>query len=393
MSPVFATRRRAEQFHTLVEQSTPVSERPSPALPADLLDLVAQLRAVEPPAPRPEFSASLREDLMAAADTLLLPSEDTRRLTLPPRRTRRDRRIAVLVGAAALVGASTSLAVAAQSALPGEMLYPLKRVLEDAGTGAALNEQARGVSLLESATDRLTEVTALLRTGDLREGRTVAATLVDFSDQSLEASEVLLADYAETGDETAVLELRDFAATSMEALAQVEAMLPEEAQAELQQAAEVLAEIDVAAAQACPSCGGGITQIPSVLLSAGRGGVPGLTEVVPAPVVGPAPGQAPAGPGKGDGTGDDAGGASGGGNGGNDVGGGLLPDSPAVTGGGGGQGPNGPLDDITDTVTGGGNTSQGGGGGGSGGGGGGGVTDPLEDVIEDLDDTVGGLLD
>lgn len=393
MSPVFATRRRAEQFHTLVEQSTPVSERPSPALPADLLDLVAQLRAVEPPAPRPGFSASLREDLMAAADTLLLPSEDTRRLTLPPRRTRRDRRIAVLVGAAALVGASTSLAVAAQSALPGEMLYPLKRVLEDAGTGAALNEQARGVSLLESATDRLTEVTALLRTGDLREGRTVAATLVDFSDQSLEASEVLLADYAETGDETAVLELRDFAATSMEALAQVEAMLPEEAQAELQQAAEVLAEIDVAAAQACPSCGGGITQIPSVLLSAGRGGVPGLTEVVPAPVVGPAPGQAPAGPGKGDGTGDDAGGASGGGNGGNDVGGGLLPDSPAVTGGGGGQGPNGPLDDITDTVTGGGNTSQGGGGGGSGGGGGGGVTDPLEDVIEDLDDTVGGLLD
>ncbi len=392
MSPVFATRRRAEQFHTLVEQSTPVSERPSPALPADLLDLVAQLRAVEPPAPRPEFSATLREDLMAAADTLLLPSEDTRRLTLPPRRTRRDRRIAVLVGAAALVGASTSLAVAAQSALPGEMLYPLKRVLEDAGTGAALNEQARGVSLLESATDRLTEVTALLRTGDLREGRTVAATLVDFSDQSLEASEVLLADYVETGDETAVLELRDFAATSMEALAQVEAMLPEEAQAELQQAAEVLAEIDVAAAQACPSCGGGITQIPSVLLSAGRGGVPGLTEVVPAPVVGPAPGQAPAGPGKGNGTGGASGGGDGGSDGGGDGGGGLLPDSPAVTGGGGGQGPNGPLDDITDTVTGGGNTSQGGGGGGSGGGGGG-VTDPLEDVIEDLDDTVGGLLD
>jgi hypothetical protein len=383
MSPVFATRRRAEQFHTQVETSTPVAEHP--ALPSDLLDLVAQLRAVEPAAPRPDFSTTLRADLLAAADTLLLPSEDTRRLTLPPRHSRRDRRIAAVVGAAALVGASSSLAVAAQSALPGDMLYPLKRVLEDAEAGAQLSEQARGESLLDSAADRLSEVTALLRTGDLREGPTVARTLTDFSDQSLEAAEVVIADYEETGDDTAVLELRDFAATSMQTLAQVEAMLPDEAQDELQQAAEVLTQIDADAAQACPSCSGGITQIPSVLLSsAGRVAVPEDVEVVPAPVVDADAGQGSGGQGRPGGSDGGTGGATGGAGGTGDN---LLPDSPSIDAGGGGGGQDGgdPIDDITDALTDDETASQGGGG----------TTgvDPLDDVLEDVDDTVDDTVD
>lgn len=375
MSPVYATRRRAEEFHALVEGSTPASD---PRL-ADALAVVGQLREVAPVEPRAEFSAALRAELMAAADTLLLPSADTQRLTLPPRRTARDRRIAAFVGACAVVGASTSLAVAAQSALPGEMLYPLKRVLEDAEAGAQLSDEARGTTLLDSATDRLAEVSALLRTGDLREGPVVADTLVDFSDQALEASELLLADYAETGDEGSVEELLTFTSSSMGTLAQLETLLPEEALDELQYAAEVLAEIDAAAARACPSCEGGITQVPPSLL-AGRLPEPQVVTVVPAPVVssrGPRSGDGKGGTQDGEGTGGTSGGT------GDD--GGLLPDAPDIgsgnggTTGGTGDDTDGPIEDITDAVTGGSTTS------------GDGITgvDPLDEVVEDVDDGLG----
>jgi hypothetical protein len=115
MSPVFATKRRAEEFNTLVESST---EALADARYSEVLALVDQLRELEPPAPRPDFTLALREQLMAAADTVLLPApdraSDTARLALPPRRTARDRRIAAAVGAAAIIGASTSVAVAAQ---------------------------------------------------------------------------------------------------------------------------------------------------------------------------------------------------------------------------------------------------------------------------------------
>jgi len=380
MTAVFPAR-RAEEFNDLVEGTStrPVRDARTTAL----LEVVGQLREVEPVEPRPEFTASLREELMAAADTLLLPSETTQRLTLPPRRTARERRVAAFVGACAVVGASTSLAVAAQSALPGEMLYPLKRVLESAETGVQLSDEARGVTLLGNASDRLAEVTALLRTGDLGEGPNIEDTLTTFSDQSLEASELLLSDYAATGDEASIEELRDFTATSMQTLAQLEALLPEEARDELQYAAEVLTEIDAAAATACPACKGGITQIPPALLaSAGRVPEPQVTTVIPGPVV---EAEEPrSGDGQGGTKGDDGG--QPGGTTGDD--GGLLPDGPDIgsggggsTGGGGDDDPEGPIEEIADAVTGDGTTS------------GGGVTgiDPLDDVIDEVDDGLGEL--
>src|SRR5687767_14456050 len=145
MTTVFSVRRRAEEFNTLVEDTSAGGSRD--ARLTDFLDLVAMMRDLTPVEPSPAFTTTLREQLMDAADTLLLPSADTQRLTLPPRRSR-DKRIAALVGGFAIVGASTSLAVAASTALPGEMLYPLKRVLESAETGAHMSDEGKGTSLL-----------------------------------------------------------------------------------------------------------------------------------------------------------------------------------------------------------------------------------------------------
>lgn len=376
MSPVFATKRRAEEFHDLVEHAT---ETLDPRY-TDALDLVTHLRAIEQPEPRAEFTASLREELMVAAESLLLPSRDTQRLTLPPRHSARDRRLAAFVGGIAVVGATSSLAVAAQSALPGEMLYPLKQVLESAGTGAHLSDEARGESMLSRATDRLAEVTALTRTGDLSDGPAIEQTLSSFSDQSLQASELLLGDHAASGDEKAVQELRDFTSASMGTLAQLETLLPAEARDELQHAAEVLAEIDAAAAAACPTCRGGIADIPANLLSAGRVADPVVVdEVVRGPVVAAEEPKAGQGPRSGGTKQSDGGTGSDGGNGDD---GGPLPDTPDVggtTGSGTGQGDDdGPIEKIAEAVTGKGDTNIKGGT----------DIDPLEDVLEDVDDVV-----
>ena len=104
---------------------------------------------------------------MTAADTALVPSgtakvpTETERLTLPPRRSARERRIAAAVGGLALVGATTSMAMAAQDALPGEALYPVKRAMENAQTGLQLDEGDKGATLLANASGRLDEVSAL----------------------------------------------------------------------------------------------------------------------------------------------------------------------------------------------------------------------------------------
>ena len=381
MSPVFATHRRAEEFNTLVESSTGAVDD---TRYAGVLALVEQLRALEPPAPRPDFTLALREQLMAAADTVLLPApdraSDTARLTLPPRRTARDRRLAAAVGAAAIVGASTSIAVAAQSALPGEMLYPVKRLLENAQTEAHLSDGGKGTSLLSNAADRLAEVTELSRTSDLDEASTIAATLSAFSEQSLAASDLLLDDFEQTGDRSSVEELNVFTASSMETLSQLEAVLPPGTSDELQYAAQVLSQIDAAASQACPSCRGGLDQIPAALLAAGELTEPSVTYVSP-PLVEDA---SASGGGKQAGSqgGDkDSGGTEGSG----DDSGALDPaDLPASGDGPTVDDPTGPLDDIVGGLTGGGGEQT------SGGGGGGDVVDDtvdaVEDVIEILDD-------
>lgn len=375
MTSVFTARRRAEEFHSLVEGDS--TGRAPDARYARVVRLVEELRALPAPEPRREFTVELRERLLAAADTLLVPSDDTRRLTLPPRRTTRDRRVAAAVGAAALVGASTSLAVAAQTALPGEMLYPLKRAIEDAEAELRMSPEDKGAVLLAAATDRLDEIRALSLHGSLDEGQVMAETLVTFAEQAAAASDLLLDDYSETGDESSVQTLNDFTASSMESLAELQGELPEDARDELRYAVQVLTDIDAAAERACPSCPGGIDEIPSVLLSAGEMADPGVV-VLPGTFVADAKTRG----GKDDGRR---------GTGGTQQDGGPIDepiddpevlDDPTDDEPGGGDGETSdPLGEVTDGLTGGGQQTTGGG-----------LTgvpqvdDPVADVTESLDD-------
>jgi hypothetical protein len=266
MSPVFPARRRAEEFQAMVEKST---QRGSDARLGDLLEIVETLRDVPPVTARPEFVAELREQLLDEARTAAARTskgaDAAARLTLPrstPAR-RRERRLAAAIGGLAIVGATTGMAVASQSALPGDPLYPLKRVIENVQTGVQADDDAKGKALLDNASGRLDEVEQLSREG--KDAEAISETLQTFTDQADEASELLLADYAENGREGSIERLREFTADSMTTLTALQGQVPEEARASLIKAAQTLTRIDEEALLACPSCGPDvITQIPAV---------------------------------------------------------------------------------------------------------------------------------
>lgn len=266
MSPVYASKRRADEFQALVEHQH--LSATAEAQLGDLLLLVESLRDIQPVLPRADFSTSLRERLMAAAEIELVPGSPAAKLALPPRRTKRERRIAAAVGGLALVGATTGLAAAAQTALPGDPLYPLKRAIENAQTGLTMGDQAKGATLLSNAQDRLDELTKLTARGD--DQAAMSQTLTDFTDQATQASDLLLADYAQTGHASSITELRDFTASSLDSLADLAPQVDGDAHDALIHAASVLTQIDAAAERACASCGGaGISDLPAILTQGG----------------------------------------------------------------------------------------------------------------------------
>jgi hypothetical protein len=259
----FRAQRRADDFDSLVERSS-TGETSGAGDPRDahLLELVGALRGVPDPQPRPEFVADLRSRLMAEAETALVPT-DVARLQLPARRTSRERRIAAIVGGLAIAGATTSVAVAAQSALPGESLYPIKRVIESAHSGLSLGEARKGSTELANASSRLDEVEALAQDRDLGDEERIGRTLGSFTDQATSGADLLLSDYAQTGRKSSIAQLRDFASSSMDRLVELEPEIPYGARDELIAAANTLAQIDAEAEQQCATCGGTpITSIP-----------------------------------------------------------------------------------------------------------------------------------
>lgn len=277
MRTVFTAHRRAEEFDALLEGTARLSPRDEARF-AELLETVGRLQSAPPPVPRAEFVGDLRDRLMAAAETELVPVDPATRarLTLAPadpRKVRRDRRVATLLGTAALVGATGSVAVAAQASLPGDSLYPVKRALESAHAGVAIGDEGRGEVLLSSAALRLEEVEQLVGGQDAPEPETRAATattLTTFAEQADEASRLLLADYSETGREGSVIVLREFTAARMEQLEALSALVPPEASDELLAAADLLIDIDARTREACPDCAGaGITEMPHFLASGG----------------------------------------------------------------------------------------------------------------------------
>ena len=264
MTALFSARRRADEFAAAVDgRSRAVPEELRP-----LVSVATALRAEQTEAtPRPEFTAELRVLLMAEAERSLSPDAP---LVLPPRQHGpRERRLAVAASVAVLLGGSAGMAAAAQNALPGEALYPVKRGIERAEAGLSVSTAGRGEDLLRQADGRLVEVEGLLA-GSPTAAPQVPSTIQDFIDQAQEGAELMLASFEETSDPATVVAVREFAASGIGMLQEIARTAPPEAQDELAAAAMTLKDIDARAAEACPSCGDDLPdlQVPGVFLAA-----------------------------------------------------------------------------------------------------------------------------
>ena len=248
MSPVFATRRHAEEFEAVVDGLT--TRNASDDRYDDLLELVGALRAVPQPVARAEFVTELRDRLVAEAAAMpVVAAAEAERLRLrsadPGRVARpRERRVAVALGGLALLGATTTMAVVAQSALPGDVLYPLKRAVESAHVGVSVGDEGKGSTLLANASTRLDEVEQLAQQDADDRPAEISDTLSDFTEQATEASDLLLTAYADDGDPQSVNHLHSFTASSMASLAGLDGKLPDTAQDEWVHAVTTLVRID-----------------------------------------------------------------------------------------------------------------------------------------------------
>lgn len=268
MTAAFSARRRADEFEALLSRGpdatlTDAEERRYAAL----LEVVAALDAVPEVAPRPEFTASLRERLMAEADTALVSQPVVpSRLAMPAPTRSRHRRLGAIVGGAAILGSAATMAVAAQTALPGESLYGVKRGIEAAEVRLATDDAARGRTLLAQADTRLTELEALAAGEGGRE-ELASETLADFTRQSSDGVRSLLVSYETGGADGDAQAARDFTSASLQRLAALDGALPESARDQLVSAGQAITDLDAEVGSVCAACTGGITSVPDFLLT------------------------------------------------------------------------------------------------------------------------------
>lgn len=258
MIPVTPRGRRAEEFAAALEGRGDAAGRHE-----ELLEVVGALRSVPAPQPRPEYVADLRARLMAEAEVAL--GEVERKLSLPASSPgRRDRRIGIAAGAIALVGVTSSVAVASQSALPGDTLYPIKRAIEGASTTLTVDDSSKADRILGNAKNRLAEVESLAERGKPDKVQ-LGGTIEAFTSQAEDGADLLLDDYAATGDEKAIEKLHSFTAESIARLGTLGERLPESALAPLAAAVDTLASLDDLASKLCPACDVPQLQLPPLL--------------------------------------------------------------------------------------------------------------------------------
>lgn len=258
-----------------------------------LADLATSVRDhAEIMAPSAAFRTALRDDLLAAADAPPGPLAWAR--TAWGTRTARLRtstRMAVATMTASSMLGTAGIAVAAQDALPGELLYGLKGLTEDARLALAEDGLAQARLHLAFAQERLEELEAL--TGRLGSDEVVA--LLAEMDFHSEAGAEAFMDGVNAGAIDAT-EIREFTARQRDRLVGMLDALPLLARPVAEDSLELLRRIEVSAAWFVPAvidcdcndAGGVDTTADPQPRTTARSGPRGVLTDIAAPGDGPA---------------------------------------------------------------------------------------------------------
>ncbi len=226
---------------------------------ADLVACAEQLCESAVAEPSAEFRSALRTQLMTEASTVLSPvAARPQHAPRPPLRTpslRFRRRLAGLTAALVSSAGFVGLVGASAEALPGEMLYPVKRGVENVELAFHKDDVARGEYRLEQASERLAEARRLTDSGSPQASDHIAGVLSDFAAQAKDGSGALFRAYGHSGSEESITVVNDFSASAAADLAQLSGKVPSEADLAFQTAASTVSQLVTKASTLCTSCG------------------------------------------------------------------------------------------------------------------------------------------
>lgn len=244
------TRRRdadAHAFHEAWENGAPTDGEMT-----DLLRTAEMLCREASAAPSPDFRASLREELMAEAASVLVadPASLRARPPAPDPRTGRGRKRAAGVAAALVTSlGAVSMVASSASAIPGDVLHPVKLGVEQVQLSFKDQGAERGSFQLERASERLREAAALAEAGRASE---VATSLQRFDQLAGEGSTALFADFTGAGRTESVEEVNAFVADATDVLTGLE---PDDAYAaQWDEAARSLSSLALESSRLCARC-------------------------------------------------------------------------------------------------------------------------------------------
>lgn len=205
--------------------------------------------------PSPDFLLSLRAELMTDASTVLVrkvaPTSSRRTASAPhPVRRRLTVATAALVTSAGMVGIVASSA----SALPGEMLYTVKRSVESIESQLHRSEVSRGSFELSQATERLDEASRLAEKNDSRSEALVLESLAEFSAEAESGAQTLFADYVSAGNDSSIDKVNSFAVESGAVLAKLSNDLSPGAADAYNVAASTVTDLATQASDLCAAC-------------------------------------------------------------------------------------------------------------------------------------------
>ena len=215
-------------------------------------ELICQSAVVEP---SPEFRTTLRDRLMdEAADVLVAEPAPLKQARPQPVRTapsRRRRRLAGLTAAlVASVGVVGTVASSA-SAVPGDLLYPVKRGVENVQVAFHRDDASRGEYRLQQARERLAEAQSLDARGDADR---MASTLDDFTSQAQEGTDDLFDAYESDRSTKNIDKVNDFVAEASLTLASLSGRMPTDAEDSFTSATTLISGLATQASDLCTSC-------------------------------------------------------------------------------------------------------------------------------------------
>ena len=252
------TRRKAIELADVLDRRRESSD----AEVRRLVGLAESVRALPVVQPDTDFAAGLRAQLVATAEREFLPTqrggETRRRVALPTTAPLRRRvGLAAAAGTFVALGGGAGLASASAAAIPGELLYPVKRGVEQVELGLATSDGSQGRAELDMGETRLAEVGALLGSDDPAASTRIVDTLEDFTASATAGGDHLVSSYQETDDPADLQVLHEYAEGYGDTLTDLGSMLPIEAAEAFAAAAATVSTIDEQAIQLCPACADG----------------------------------------------------------------------------------------------------------------------------------------